>query len=122
MRRYDMVDQLTWIRSCPFIFICEINVYSWNGRTKIASIYKKDGRKNPDRKRSLRLTRVFPVPLAPAIEVISPYLNPPLKAPSSNAAEPELAGVGLVFPWALAAARRLDPNRGGAGKAVTDMI
>lgn len=77
---------------------------------------------HPDRSTWFRLTKVFPVPLAPAIEVISPYLNPPLKAPSSNAAEPELAGVGLVFSWALAAARRLEPNRGGAGKAVTDMI
>ena len=92
------------------------------GRTKIASIYNKDGRENQGRRTLLRLTRVFPVPLAPAIEVISPYLNPPLKAPSSNVAEPELAGVGLVFSWALAAARRLDPNSGGAGKAVTDMI
>ena len=92
------------------------------GRTKIASIYNKDGRENQGRRTLLRLTRVFPVPLAPAIEVISPYLNPPLKAPSSNAAEPELAGVGLVFSWALAATRRLDPSSGGAGKAVTDMI
>ena len=69
----------------------------------------------------LRPTKVFPVPPAPAIEVISPYLTPPLKAPSSIAAEPELAGVGLVFSWVLAAARRLEPNRGGAGWAVTDM-
>ena len=68
-----------------------------------------------------RPTKVFPVPLAPAIEVISPYLNPPHKAPSSNAAEPELAGVGVVLSCALAAARRLEPNRGGAGWAVTDM-
>ena len=91
-------------------------------RTKVGSIYNKGGRKNPDRRTLFRLTRVFPVPLAPAIEVISPYLNPPLKAPSSNAAEPELAGGGLVSSCALAATRILDPNRGGAGKAVTDMI
>ena len=92
------------------------------GRTKVAFIYNKDGRRSTDRRTLLRLTRVFPVPLAPAMEVISPYLNPPLKAPSSNAAEPVLAGGGLVSSCALAAARRLYPNRGGAGKAVTDMI
>ena len=88
----------------------------------IGSIYNEDGRKNPDGRALSRLTKVFPVPLAPAIAVISPYLNPPSKAPSSNAADPELAGGGLVSSCTLAAARRLDPNRGGAGKTVTDMI
>lgn len=84
-------------------------------QTKIPSIYNRNGID------IIRPTRVFPVPLASAIEVISPYLNPPLKAASSKAAQPELAGVGLVLSCARAAARRLDPNRGGAGWAVTDM-
>ena len=60
------------------------------------------------------LTNVLHVPLAPAIEVISPYLKPPLNASSSMTAEPELAGAGLEDSSALAAARRLDAKRGGA--------
>lgn len=117
-----MIDQLRPIRSCHLSLFAKLMCTLTMGRTKIASIYNKDGRENRDRRTLFRLTRVFPVPLAPAIEVISPYLNPPFKAASSNAAEPELAGVGLVSSWALAAARRLDPKRGGAGEAVTDMI
>jgi hypothetical protein len=60
------------------------------------------------------LTNVLHVPLAPAIEVISPYLKPPLNASSSMTAEPELAGAGLENSCALAAARRLDARSGGA--------
>lgn len=52
--------------------------------------------------------------LAPAIEVISPYLKPPLNASSSITAEPELAGAGLLFSCALADVRRLDARSGGA--------
>ena len=117
-----MIDQLMWIRNCPIIYFAKPMWTLGMGTTKIASIYNEDGGENPNRRTLFRLTKVFPVPLAPAIEVISPYLNPPLKAPSSNATEPELAGGGLVFSWALAAARIFDPNRGGAGKTVTDMI
>ena len=64
-------------------------------------------------------TRVFPVPLAPAIDVISPYLKPPSNAFRSIVAEPELAGRGLALSCAWADASRLEPSRGGAawGKA-----
>lgn len=67
-------------------------------------------------------TTVFPVPLAPAIEVISPYLKPPSSAFSSIIAEPELAGEGLALSRAWADTSRLEPSRGRAAWEVIDIV
>ena len=67
-------------------------------------------------------TKVFPVPLAPASDVISPYLNPPSRAFWSMVAEPELAGEGLAFSCALADASKLEPSKGGAACEAFDIV
>ena len=66
---------------------------------------------------SLAPTVVLPVPLAPAIEEISPYLKPPPRTCSSSPAQPELAGDGTRLRCSLAADRRVDARRPGAGWA-----
>ena len=59
------------------------------------------------------------MPFAPAIEVISPYLNPPCRA-LSIVAHPTDAGKGFSFAFAFAriVERRVDPKIGGAGSAI----
>lgn len=61
-----------------------------------------------------QLTSVFPEPLAPAIDVISPYRNPPCKARSSMIVRPELADDGRVFAWASAAPSSVEARIPGA--------
>lgn len=64
-------------------------------------------------------TSVFPEPLAPAIDVISPYRNPPPRAWLSMDEMPVPTGNGLVFSWASAAARRVEASNPGAGRLMS---
>ena len=73
---------------------------------------------NLDEKRVLKIhTRVFPIPFAPAIEVISPYLNPPCNA-LSTVVHPTEAGAGFAFDFARIVESRVKPKMGGAGSAI----
>lgn len=60
-------------------------------------------------------TSVFPIPDAPAIEVISPYRNPPSKASSSSEARPVLAGGSRNLSRVSSIARTVEAKSGGAG-------
>ena len=60
--------------------------------------------------------------LAPAIDVISPYLMPPSNAEASTAEQPELAGAGFCLACAMAAERRVEPSTAGAGSALSSML
>lgn len=63
------------------------------------------------------ITNVFPVPLAPEIDVISPYPNPPSNAASSSANAPQLARGRWrrrQFSSFSAERRRVEPRDGTA--------
>lgn len=60
-------------------------------------------------------TSVFPIPEAPAIEVISPYRNPPSKASSSSEARPVLTGGNRNLSRVSSTARTVEARSGGAG-------
>ena len=67
-------------------------------------------------------TVVLPVPLSPAMEVISPYLKPPSKATSSISMQPELAGRGSLIAWDLAIDSRVEPRSPGAAGWVSSSV
>ena len=69
-----------------------------------------------------RSTSVFPMPLAPAMEVISPYRNPPCNAESSIVRQPVLAGAGLYFSASRAALSMARPVIPGAGVAIHERL
>lgn len=63
------------------------------------------------------LTKVFPMPLAPAIDVVSPQRKPPCSA-SSSVVQPVDTGIGCRGIFARALASSVEPKIGGAGSAI----
>lgn len=62
-------------------------------------------------------TSVLPTPLAPAIEVISPYRKPPCST-LSRVLQPIDEGAGAGFWFERAVARRAEPRIGDAALAI----
>lgn len=66
----------------------------------------------------IKLTNVFPVDVAPAIDVISPQRNPPSSALLSMVTSPQLTGIWRDLSSISAVINSVDARIGDAGKSV----